>query len=156
MAIKLEAVNEVVTVDEVAEGKYGWYAKVEDKFYNAGKYFKGIKDMKAGNTYELETVTTERGSKYINKLIRMVQDTPAPVAETKTVTTGIVAPAKAAVKGRDFDAEARGKTRCACITAAAQAPLTAQLLAGGSVEDALIIMRQLADAMYAYSFQEDK
>lgn len=48
------------------------------------------------------------------------------IANTKLSTTKILTPTVA--KGRDFDAEARGKTRCALEQAWAQSPLIAMLL----------------------------
>lgn len=89
----------------------------------------------------------------------------APVAETPKAESGTdvalarlktvnkPAETKAAYKQRDFDAEARGKTRCVMFAAALQsnAPVGMPFT---TMEEYLKLVKQAADAGVAYSFQE--
>lgn len=60
---------------------------------------------------------------------------------------------KAQYKQRDFDAEARGKTRCVQFEAALMSPAIAGMQFN-TMEEYLILVKQAADAGVAYSFQE--
>lgn len=152
----MNAEKELITIDEVAEGKFGWYAKVGGVFYNSGKFFKGLKDMKAGTLYEVEVYTSDKGNKYIQKLLGPGSIKDNPHVENKTIATGSVPPVKAPPKSRDFDAEARGKTRCAIMEAALQSPALVQLASSGNIDDLKVVLKKLADFGYAYVFGDDK
>jgi hypothetical protein len=60
---------------------------------------------------------------------------------------------KAQYKQRDFDAEARGKTRCVQFEAALMSPAIAGMQFN-TMEEYLKLVKQAADAGVAYSFQE--
>lgn len=71
----------------------------------------------------------------------------APKSETvKTIE-------KAQYKPRDFDKEARGKTRCVQFEAALMSPAIAGMQFN-TMEEYLKLVRQAADAGVAYSFEE--
>lgn len=61
--------------------------------------------------------------------------------------------AKPAYKQRDFDAEARGKTRCVQFEAALMSPAIAGMQFN-TMEEYLKLVKQAADAGVAYSFKE--
>lgn len=61
--------------------------------------------------------------------------------------------AKPAYKQRDFDKEARGKTRCVQFEAALMSPAIAGMQFN-TMEEYLKLVRQAADAGVAYSFEE--
>lgn len=155
-----ENVKEVIKIDDVKEGKYGPYAKVGSVYYNKGKFFKGsFDDMKAGNTYEVEVYTTGTGGKYIQKMVAMVsngakaapektEETPAK-AEDKPVRKTYT-PKAAVSTGRNFDAEARGKTRCALMEAALQSPALPAF--ASSLDEYKKLLVEAADYAYTYVF----
>lgn len=60
---------------------------------------------------------------------------------------------KPAYKQRDFDKEARGKTRCVQFEAALMSPAIAGMQFN-TMEEYLKLVRQAADAGVAYSFEE--
>lgn len=77
--------------------------------------------------------------------------TPAAVAR---LTTPKVAETKTNVyKPRDFDAEARGKTRCATWNAAMMSPALAGLKFK-DIDGYLDLVRKAAEAGVKYSFQD--
>lgn len=96
-------------------------------------------------------------------------ETAAPVAEAPKVESGTeaaiarlkVAPKsetakaieKVQYKQRDFDKEARGKTRCVQFEAALMSPAIAGMRFE-TMEDYLKLVKQAADAGVAYSFEE--
>lgn len=107
-----------------------------------------------GGTY---TVDIEQNGKFFN--ITKVHDVsiPAPVAAPKEKDAPVAATGSS-YKSRDFDAEARGKTRCAMYEAALQSPVVANLvLTVNGLEKALEVVKQAADAGFDYVFpQEEK
>lgn len=68
--------------------------------------------------------------------------------DTTTKTSG-------GYKPRDFDAEARGKTRCVQFEAALMSPAIAGMKFD-TMEQFLALVRQAAEAGVAYTFGEDK
>lgn len=60
---------------------------------------------------------------------------------------------KVSYKQRDFDKEARGKTRCVQFEAALMSPAIAGMQFN-TMEEYLKLVRQAADAGVAYSFEE--
>lgn len=149
------AVNEVIMVEEVKEGKYGPFAKVGGKYYNKGKQFKGnFDDMKAGNTYEVEVYTTESGGKYIQKLIAMHRpEGSVPPKQVEEVKKSKDKPVFKATTTRDYDAEAKGKTRCAVIEAALSSPALAAYC--GSFDEYKKMLVEAANLAYAYVFPNE-
>lgn len=69
--------------------------------------------------------------------------------ETKTETKTD----KPAYKQRDFDKEARGKTRCVQFEAALMSPAIAGMQFN-TMEEYLTLVRKAADAGVAYSFED--
>lgn len=83
-----------------------------------------------------------------------------PIAQQESSTDAAIArlktakPAeKPAYKQRDFDAEARGKTRCVQFEAALMSPAIAGMQFN-TMEEYLKLVKQAADAGVAYSFEE--
>ena len=141
-AIKNPRREEIVTVErKSANGVYG-----HGKWYNVSKFkLELLEGVLVGGTYKLtiSTATKDDGRTFDN-VIDLV-----PVAGAETVSKTSVAkagfqPAKQVFKERDFDAEARGKTRCA-IYAAAVTGLAK------SVEEAI----EIAQAGVAFSFGDN-
>ena len=100
----------------------------------------------------------------------LAKKTETAVAETPKIESGTEAaldrlsrtvhktePAKTqdkpAYKPRDFDKEARGKTRCVQFEAALMSPAIAGMQFN-TMEEYLKLVRQAADAGVAYSFEE--
>lgn len=82
--------------------------------------------------------------------------TEAAVVRLQNVkNTSAVEIAKPVYKQRDFDAEARGKTRCVQFEAALMSPAIAGLKFN-NLEEYLELVRQAADAGVAYTFNELK
>lgn len=84
--------------------------------------------------------------------------TIAAIERLKTAGSEAKARADAAVgksqyKQRDFDKEARGKTRCVQFEAALMSPAIAGMRFE-TMEDYLKLVKQAADAGVAYSFEE--
>lgn len=115
---------ETITIDTVT--KYG--GRVNGKNYNLSKNYTGPV-LQALKTYEAEIYTSAQGAKYINKILREIEGvaeretvavpTPAPTAPVAATNTHVY-------KARDFDKEARGKTRCALYEAALASPFLMQ------------------------------
>lgn len=78
--------------------------------------------------------------------------TDAALARLKTVNKP--AETKAAYKQRDFDAEARGKTRCVQFEAAVMSPAIAGM-AFQTAEEYIALVKKVADAGVAYTFQDN-
>lgn len=92
-----------------------------------------------------------------------------PIAEQESGTTAAIerlkkaaegtafqakeAAPKAQYKQRDFDAEARGKTRCAMYAAALQSPALAGLQFN-SVDEFLVLVQKAAESGVIYSFND--
>ena len=82
---------------------------------------------------------------------KVESSTTAAIERLKTVNKP--AETKAAYKQRDFDAEARGKTRCVQFQSALESPAIAGMQFN-TMEEYLKLVKQAADAGVAYSFQE--
>ena len=82
-----------------------------------------VATLEAGVTYDADIYTSDGGAKYINsaKLV----DSVKPVAEApkKVLPVSKASPVSAYSTGRDFDKEARGKTKCALYEAVLSGPL---------------------------------
>lgn len=76
-------------------------------------------------------------------LDRLKTTTDAPVKATPSV----------GYKQRDFDKEARGKTRCVQFEAALMSPAIAGMQWNG-IDEYLALVRKAADAGVAYSFED--
>lgn len=71
----------------------------------------------------------------------------------KATAEASIGTAKAQYKPRDFDKEARGKTRCVQFEAALMSPAIAGMQFN-TMEEYLKLVKQAADAGVAYSFEE--
>lgn len=82
--------------------------------------------------------------------------TDAAIARLQTTkTTETKTDGAKAYKPRDFDAEARGKTRCVQFEAALQSPAIAGMKFN-NMKEFLDLVREAADAGVAYTFNESK
>jgi len=108
----------------------------------------------------------KKGTTAINEMITATTNTPANIlikAESGTAAAierlqkkDSTAKAQAPVsypKARDFDAEARGKTRCVMFAAALQSPAIAGL-PFKTIEDFLKLVEQAAENGVKYSFKD--
>lgn len=83
----------------------------------------------------------------------VAQTAPAPVA--RTLQTAPIEQPKKEFKGRDFDAEARGKVACVAFNAALASPGIAGL-AFTNIDEYLALVRKAADASVAYTWEKQK
>lgn len=97
-----------------------------------------------------------------NKTTTAVAEAPLNVASSGTdaavdrLTTAKPEAAKSTgYKQRDFDAEARGKTRCVQFEAALMSPAIAGMKFK-TLDEYLALVRTAAEAGVAYTFGEDK
>lgn len=97
-----------------------------------------------------------------NQTAEVAQTAPAPVAatlgkrvlETPLATNGRD-DTKKEYKGRDFDAEARGKVACVAFNAALSSPGIAGL-PFTNFEEYIALVRKAADASVAYTWEKQK
>lgn len=136
-----------------------------DKFYSVYDAVNTPAKLKVGMLIEAELKTSKKGVEYINKLTikgdAPKTEAPKPAPVTVKKETPKAEAAKPVVrpepKARDFDAEARGKTRCAMFEAALQSPVVAQLcLTVNGLDAALEMVKKAADQGFAYVFPEEK
>lgn len=113
-------VKEVVKVKALS--RYGF--QIEDGSYvNWGKFVKEEDKGKVvpGGSYEMELYISDKGSKNVNKVGEQVGTIPVPSEATRVAQSAVTYEPKArpaaSPVGRDFDKEARGKTRCALLEA---------------------------------------
>ena len=96
-----------------------------------------------------------------NKSTTAVAEQPKPESGTPAAVARLTAPkaepakTTGTYKPRDFDAEARGKTRCVQFEAALMSPAIAGMKFE-TMEQYLVLVRQAAEAGVAYTFGEDK
>jgi len=83
---------------------------------------------------------------------RVENGTDAAIERLKTTVAHHETP-KASYKPRDFDAEARGKTRCVQFQSALESPAIAGMRFD-TMEQYLALVRQAADAGVRYTFGE--
>ena len=102
----------------------------------------GLKSKTQTAVAAAPTTTIESGSQAAIDRLK----TTAPSETAKAI-------AKVQYKQRDFDAEARGKTRCVQFEAALMSPAIAGMQFN-TMEEYLKLVKQAADAGVAYSFQE--
>ena len=106
----------------------------------------------------------KKGSTAINETITATTNTPAniPIKAESGTAAAIArlqtAPVQAATapkyaKPRDFDKEARGKTRCVQFEAALMSPAIAGM-AFKTMKEYLALVREAADEGVKYSFEE--
>lgn len=86
----------------------------------------------------------------------VAQTAPAPVS--RKLDTGVEAAqydASKQYKGRDFEAEARGKVACVAFNAALASPGIAGL-PFTNIDEYLALVRKAADASVAYTWEKQK
>lgn len=103
---------------------------------------------------ELATVITTNPPTVEEAPKQAESGTDAAIARLKSsIKSGSTDVLPAKYKQRDFDAEARGKTRCVQFEAALMSPAIAGMQFN-TMEEYLKLVKQAADAGVAYSFQE--
>jgi hypothetical protein len=169
---KAPLTRETITVE--AQGQWG--PKVNGVYYGFNEPLR-TEDFPAGFVGDVLVKTMApsakypEGKKYIAQIISSnlgggAPAAPAPAAPVAAKPAIPAAPAVApkasepkastpAFKARDFDAEARGKTRCVQFEAALMSPAIATL-AFKNIEELLVIVRKAADDGVAYTFEEKK
>lgn len=145
-------VNGVV---EAVGTKFNGSLLVAGKWYNLKKGVSNPASVGTQITLELEPwKSKDKSGMNVSKVIvhesQVVGDVPTVPKELKEV-------AKKAFKERDFDAEARGKTRCSMFAAALSSPILSQYLytkEQATLEDVLKVVREVADEGTRYTFGE--
>lgn len=157
MAKTAELIKETITI----ERNGNWGPMVGGVYYGLNEPL--TKDnFVVGNNYEVlvkqsnPTPKYPTGKKYITQIIGEVQP-QQPLSVSSTVAKQTVTPKAAVTSGfskpRDFDAEARGKTRAQQHAAALMSPAIAGLQIN-NIEDLLAHVRRAADEGVAYTFEE--
>lgn len=88
----------------------------------------------------------------------VAQTAPAPVAAIlakRTLESPKIEENRKEYKGRDFDAEARGKVACVAFNAALASPGIAGLQFT-NIDEYLALVRKAADASVAYTWEKQK
>lgn len=120
-----------------------------------------LDQFERGNSYSVEIETVQKDGRTYHNIVKVETNgkvaTPAPTAATKSEAKEAPASTGSSYKQRDFDAEARGKTRCAMYEAALQSPVVANLvLTVNGLEKALEVVKQAADAGFEYVFPKEE
>jgi hypothetical protein len=111
-----------------------------------------IEFFKKGSSYQVEIETNEKGYQSLVKVLgggRPEVNDPAPTEDK--ITTKPVRVTKE-YKERDFDAEARGKSRFGLFAAALQSPALAGMKFD-TLEEFLELVKKAADAGLVYTFE---
>ena len=104
-----------VTFVESIQGKFGPQLKdAEGNYYSFGKFYNGKTDLVGEQ--DVDVFTSAKGNLYINKVNEASKKSNKANAETQTVSTSTAPSFVSTVKVRDYNAEARGKTRCALLS----------------------------------------
>jgi hypothetical protein len=139
-------------VEQVSQ--YG--VKVNGGWLNPSKFVKNLPKFEKGKTYKFEMKTTtskKNGQEYTNivgaeivhtaPLNIVIEEAEKPSAAAKDVFGPIKSAPQYTAKTRDFDAEARGKTRCAIYAAAVTGMAK-------TIEEAI----KISDAGVLYAFSD--
>lgn len=111
-----------------------------------------LSQFERGNSYNVEIETTDKGGRSYHDIVK-VEVSQAPATAPAAAPAAKAAPEAGSYKARDYDAEARGKTRCAMYEAALQSPVVANLvMAVNGLDKALEVVKKAADAGYEYVF----
>lgn len=104
-------VNEVVQVAELS--RYG-FKTAKGVYVNWSKGTKQADKDKVvpGAVFEMELYVSDKGAHYVNSVGKQMDDVPGAVP---SVITPKLSQTHPPTVGRDFDKEARGKTRCALL-----------------------------------------
>lgn len=150
--------NQISGIVEQVGTKFNGSVKVQGKFYN---FKKGVSygDLRPGDNVTLELSPWEfkgkTGESIASFSVKGRGNLPTPSA-IAPVLPGVKEVVEAQKHfnggGRDFDKEARGKTRCSLFAAAVQSPALAAL---SSDTDALIKSAiEVAEAGVKYTFDD--
>lgn len=140
-----------ITVERV--GKFG--VQVDGKWMNMDKNT-GLKpgDFQDGVKYDVKVNKNESTGKVYIKEIVSASKPPAESKPKEPAKKPFVPRHSAASSNRDFDKEARGKTRCQCWSSVAGAVITHGLALGQDVEEIKQTIREFAEDGYKYTFGE--
>ena len=150
------------TVEAKGE-KFSGSVKVGGRWLN---FKKGVDHsfIKVGDTVKLELKPWSFQGKSGESvaMVQLLGESSVAVAEKPEEKDEVIEnpkaekPAIAAYKVRDFDAEARGKTRCQMFSAALQSPVLQQYLytKEATLDDIVKTLKEVADAGTDYTFGE--
>lgn len=159
---------------EMVGTQFNGSLKVNGKFYNFPKNYKGSKDFKVGD----EVVINLKKWEFGGKTGWNIGSVEAATKESLTAQVAVIQNAKGIApaeflfkkaeelaekdlsgatsgntKGRDYEKEARGKTRCQMFSAALQSPGLTQF-ATGDIDDFLQLVEGVANAGVRYTFND--
>lgn len=144
------------TIKVTAVGQFG--PKVGNVWYSLNEPLTPA-DFIAGQTYEVlvrvsgpSQKNPMGGKKYISQIVSQSEETIAPKI-TSTTDTTYVGAKNVTFKQRDYDAEARGKSKFGLYAAALQSPALAGLQFNG-IEELFVLVRKAADDGMAYVFED--
>lgn len=141
--------NEVVGLVEKKGDKFNGSVAIGGNWYN---FKKGVdhSGISKGDTVKLELGEWEFKGKTGKNIVSWSSvDNPVHREPKEEIIKAVNK--ETAIKGRDFDAEARGKTRCAMFAAALSSPALAQFVSG-SVNELIQEAEKVADAGVKYTF----
>lgn len=110
-----------------------------------------ITDFIKGRAYEVEMLTSDTGNKYVLEAKEIGRDNTPLHAEAPVGSLEVKNPLSTVdtYVPRDFNAEARGKTKCALFGNALQSPLMTSVQ---TVDEGIALAIKLADAGMDYVF----
>jgi len=143
--------------------KFNGSLKLDGRWVNIRKGTK-YEHVKVGDDVEVVMKTWEMNGKSGTSISEiLVKSKPAAAAIKDREQIPVAAPVEelapavpAPSRGRDFDKEARGKTRCQMYSAALQSPVLQQFFytKEASLADILEVVQKVADAGVSYTFGE--
>ena len=167
---KAEVLEATVTVEGVNKGSI----LAEGIWYNPSKFTEDLPNFQKGAMYRIKYTVSEYNGKtyrYMQEAIILdAKPDTKPTETKKSVSPGfkstvdqVVESKQEIFKGlaqnrtRDFDAEARGKSRCMLFAAALQNPVVVQFFQdseGIDMKAVISLVTELADAGMAYTFND--
>lgn len=153
-----ETIKETVVIDELGK----WGPRINGTYYSFSKNFTDKAAVVPGAKLEIETYVAESGKKYVNKILKVVEThglRPIPLSQFfaenagKPVNQTVSSSSAPVFKSRDFDAEARGKSKFGFFAAALQSPCMQALV---DPADIIALAIKLSDAGMDYVFGESK
>lgn len=146
--------NKIDGVVEHVGEKFNGSVKVGGTYYNFGK---GVdkKDVKVGDMVTLKLKEWEFKGKTGKNIAEIDILAGAPPSEVKPAGAKALAEldsVRIKLSGRDFDKEARGKTRCSLFAAALQSPALASLVS--DTEGLINEAKKISDEGVKYTFND--
>lgn len=131
--------------------------KLEDGRFVGVKRPVSMDQFERGGTYSVTIETKTTNGRSFHDIVEVSgAETSKPVPKAAPKSEEGSGSAAGGYKARDFDAEARGKTRCAMYEAALQSPVVANLvLSVNGLDKALEVVKQAADAGFEYVFPKE-